>query len=51
MVKIEASAVDRIAVLAGVGLIVFGVWMLSSAAAVILAGCFLLAGALWRARV
>jgi hypothetical protein len=42
--------VDRLAVLVGVGLVVFGASMLSHAAAVILAGAFLLAGALWRAR-
>jgi len=43
--------VDRLAVLTGIGLIVYGVAMLSTPAAVILAGAFLVAGALWRARL
>ena len=42
--------VDRLAILAGVGLVVAGVSMISPPAAVILTGLFLLAGALWRAR-
>ena len=50
MVKLHAGAIDRLAILAGVGLVVYGVSMLSSSAAVILAGTFLLAGALWRTR-
>ncbi len=41
---------ERIAVVAGAGLVVYGVSMLSHAAGVILAGLFLLAGALWRTR-
>jgi hypothetical protein len=49
MVKV-AAVLDRLAVLAGVGLVVFGVSMLSIPAAVIMAGLFLLAGALWRIR-
>lgn len=44
------NLIDRLATLAGVALVIYGAAMLSSAAAVILAGCFLLTGALWRAR-
>lgn len=44
------AAVDRLALLSGVGLIVYGVSMLSRPGAIILAGLFLVAGALWRAR-
>jgi hypothetical protein len=47
---VTAGLVDRLAVLGGVGLVVYGVGMLSLPVAVILAGVFLLAGALWRAR-
>jgi hypothetical protein len=43
--------IERLAVLVGVGLVVFGVSMWSHPAAVILAGLFLMAGGLWRARV
>jgi hypothetical protein len=43
--------VDRLAVLFGVSLIVFGASMWSHPAAIILAGLFLLAGGIWRARV
>lgn len=43
--------VDRLAVLTGIGLIVYGAAMLSIPAAVILAGALLVAGALWRARL
>lgn len=50
MVNLRPAAVDRLAILSGVGLIVYGVSMLSRPAAVILAGLLLLAGALWRAR-
>jgi len=50
MVTMRPGLVDRFAVLAGVGLVIGGVSMLSHPAAVILAGVFLLAGALWRAR-
>ncbi len=42
--------IDRLAVLGGVVLVVYGVSMWSVPAAVILAGLFLLAGALWRIR-
>jgi len=42
--------VDRLAVLGGVGLVLYGASMFSRPAAVILAGIFLLAGALWRIR-
>lgn len=48
--RLSSGVVDRLAVLAGVGLIVYGVAMLSRPAAVILAGLLLVAGALWRAR-
>lgn len=47
---VTTTLIDRLAILAGVGLVVYGTSMLSAAAATILAGCFLLAGALWRAR-
>jgi hypothetical protein len=50
MVILRPAAVDRLAILSGAGLIVYGVSMLSRPAAVILAGLLLLAGALWRAR-
>ena len=43
--------IERLAVASGVILIVYGVATLSSAAAIILAGAFLLAGGLWRARI
>ncbi len=42
--------IERLAVLAGVVLIVYGVGLVFVPAAVILAGLFLLAGALWRKR-
>jgi len=48
--QLSSGAVDRLAVLAGVGLIVYGVSLLSRPTAVILAGLLLVAGALWRAR-
>ena len=50
MVILRPDLVDRLAILAGVGLVVAGVSMISPPAAVILTGLFLLAGALWRAR-
>jgi len=43
--------IERLAVAAGVVLIVYGVSMWSHPAAIILAGLFLLAGGLWRARI
>lgn len=51
MVTPQAAAIaDRLAVLAGVGLIVYGVSTFSHSAAIILAGLVLVAGALWRTR-
>ena len=50
MPRLSSGVVDRLAVLAGVGLIVYGVSLLSRPTAVILAGLLLVAGALWRAR-
>jgi hypothetical protein len=43
-----ASLADRIAVVAGAGLVVYGVWQIFVPAAYILAGCLLLVGAIWR---
>jgi hypothetical protein len=43
--------IERLAVATGVVLIVYGVSMWSRPAAIILAGLFLLAGGLWRARI
>ena len=40
--------IDRLAVLAGAGLMVYGAALLSRPAAAILAGALLLAGGLWR---
>lgn len=45
-----ANLTDRLAVLLGVGFLVYGVWMLSVAAALILSGLLLMAGGLWRIR-
>lgn len=42
------AVVDRLSILAGVGLLVGGVAMIYTPAAVILSGCLLLAGAYWR---
>ena len=50
MPRLSPGVVDRLAVLAGVGLIVYGVSLLSRPTAVILAGLLLVVGALWRAR-
>ena len=50
MPRLSPGVVDRLAVLVGIGLIVYGVALLSRPAAVILAGLLLVAGALWRAR-
>ena len=45
-----AAIVERLSVVVGAGLIVYGASMLSYPVALILAGAFLLAGALWRIR-
>ena len=50
MPRLSSGVVDRLAVLSGVGLIIYGVSMMSRPTAVILAGLLLVAGALWRAR-
>lgn len=44
------AIIERLAVLSGVGLIVYGVSLIYAPAAIILAGMFLLAGTFWRAR-
>jgi len=44
------AIIDRLAVLSGVSLIVYGVSLIYVPAAIILAGLFLVAGAFWRAR-
>jgi hypothetical protein len=48
MVRLPAGAVDRVAIFAGFGLMVGGVWQWSPPGAMVLAGALLLVAALWR---